>query len=60
VGIEIEPVAVSRKLLLLLIGAAAVLAVALHDERTSSFCAGLAAGAGAVFVISFIKRKRGS
>jgi hypothetical protein len=59
VGLEIEPVAVSRKWLLLLIGIAAVLAVALRDERTSSFCAGLAAGAGAVFVLSFMKRKRG-
>ncbi|HEY1252817.1 MAG TPA: hypothetical protein VGH97_16680 [Thermoanaerobaculia bacterium] len=49
-----EPIPVSRPLLFGLVAVGAVLAVATAPP-TSSFAAGFAAGAGAVFVISFMK-----
>lgn len=53
----VPPIAVSRPLLLGLLAAGAVVAVA-APPPTSSFAAGFAAGAGSVFVISFMKRPR--
>jgi hypothetical protein len=54
----VPPISVSRPLLFGLLAAGAVAAVAL-DPPHSSFAAGFAAGAGAVFVISFMKRADG-
>jgi hypothetical protein len=53
--IAVPPVEVSRPLLFGLLAAGAVGAVALEPPH-SSFAAGFAAGAGSVFVISFMKR----
>ena len=53
--IAVPPVAVSRPLLFGLLAVGAIGAVAL-DPPHSSFAAGFAAGAGSVFVISFMKR----
>ena len=50
----VEPVAVSRPLLFGLVAVGALAAV-VAPAPTSSFAAGFAAGAGAVFVISFMK-----
>jgi hypothetical protein len=56
----VPPIAVSRPLLFGLLAAGALGAVVLEPPH-SSFAAGFAAGAGAVFVISFMKRAgRGS
>ena len=52
----VEPIPVSRPLLFGLVAVGAVLAVA-APQPTSSFAAGFAAGAGAVFVLSFLKRR---
>jgi hypothetical protein len=53
----VPPIAVSRPLLFGLLAAGAVVAVA-APQPTSSFAAGFAAGAGAVFVLSFLKTSR--
>ncbi len=53
----VPPIAVSRSLLLGLLAAGAIVAVA-APQPTSSFAAGFAAGAGSVFVISFLKGQR--
>ena len=53
--IAIPPIAVSRPLLFGLLAVGAVGAVTL-DPPHSSFAAGFAAGAGSVFVLSFMKR----
>ena len=50
----VPPVAVSRPLLFGLLAAGAVVAVA-TSPPTSSFAAGFAAGAGSVFVLSFLQ-----
>jgi hypothetical protein len=50
----VEPIAVSRPLLFGLVAAGALVAVA-APQPTSSFAAGFAAGAGAVFVLSFMR-----
>jgi hypothetical protein len=55
---EVPPIAVSRPLLFGLLAAGAIAAVALEPPH-SSFAAGFAAGAGAVFVLSFLKGRRG-
>lgn len=52
----VQPIPVSRPLLVGLVAVGAVLAVATAPP-TSSFAAGFAAGAGAVFVISFMNRR---
>jgi hypothetical protein len=54
----VPPIAVSRPLLFGLLAAGAVGAVALEPPH-SSFAAGFAAGAGSVFVFSFMKRAGG-
>ncbi len=54
----VEPVAVSRPLLFGLLAVGALIAVA-ASPPTSSFAAGFAAGAGAVFVLSFMKGTAG-
>ena len=54
----VEPVAVSRPLLFGLLAVGALIAVA-ASPPTSSFAAGFAAGAGAVFVLSFMKGPAG-
>lgn len=51
------PIEVSRPLLLGLLAVGAVVAVA-APQPTSSFAAGFAAGAGSVFVVSFLKGRR--
>ena len=51
----VPPIAVSRPLLFGLLAAGAIGAVALEPPH-SSFAAGFAAGAGSVFVLSFMKR----
>lgn len=51
----VEPIAVSRPLLFGLVAAGALISVA-SPQPTSAFAAGFAAGAGAVFVLSFMKR----
>ncbi len=51
----VEPIPVSRPLLFGLVAVGAVLAAATAPP-TSSFAAGFAAGAGAVFVLSFMRR----
>ncbi len=57
--ILVPPVPVSRLLLLALVAVAAVTAVA-TTPPLSSFAGGFAAGAGAVFVISFLINPRRS
>jgi hypothetical protein len=54
---RVPPIAVSRPLLFGLVAAGAIAAVALPEPH-SSFGAGFAAGAGAVFVVSFVKGRR--
>ena len=54
----VPPIAVSRPLLLGLLAVGVVGAVALEPPH-SSFAAGFAAGAGSVFVVSFMKRAGG-
>lgn len=54
---NVPPVAVSRVVLLGLVAVAAVTAVA-TTPPLSSFAGGFAAGAGAVFVISFLLNPR--
>jgi hypothetical protein len=49
----VPPIAVSRPLLFGLLAVGAIVAVA-APQPTSSFAAGFAAGAGAVFVLSFV------
>jgi hypothetical protein len=56
--ISVPPIAVSRPLLFGLLAVGAIGAVAL-DPPHSSFAAGFAAGAGSVFVISFMNRAGG-
>ena len=51
----VEPIAVSRPLLFGLVAVGALVSVA-SPQPTSAFAAGFAAGAGAVFVLSFMKR----
>jgi hypothetical protein len=53
----VPPIAVSRPLLFGLLAAGAIVAVA-APQPTSSFAAGFAAGAGAVFVLSFLQAPR--
>ena len=53
--IAVAPIEVSRPLLFGLLAVGAVGAVVLEPPH-SSFAAGFAAGAGSVFVISFMKR----
>ncbi len=53
----VPPIAVSRPLLFGLLAVGAVVAVA-APQPTSSFAAGFAAGAGSVFVLSFMKTPR--
>jgi hypothetical protein len=55
--LAVPPIEVSRPLLFGLLAVGAVGAVTL-DPPHSSFAAGFAAGAGSVFVISFMKRAR--
>lgn len=55
---RVPPIAVSRPLLFGLVAAGAIAAVTLGEPH-SSFAAGFAAGAGAVFVLSFLKGRRG-
>ena len=54
----VPPIAVSRPLLFGLLAVGAIGAVALEPPH-SSFAAGFAAGAGSVFVLSFMKRAGG-
>jgi hypothetical protein len=54
---SVPPIAVSRPLLFGLLAVGAVVAVA-TPQPTSSFAAGFAAGAGSVFVLSFMKTPR--
>ena len=54
---SVPPIVVSRPLLLGLLAVGAVVAVA-APPPTSSFAAGFAAGAGSVFVVSFLKTPR--
>ena len=54
---SVPPIAVSRPLLFGLLAVGAVVAVA-APPPTSSFAAGFAAGAGSVFVLSFLKTPR--
>ena len=54
----VPPIAVSRPLLFGLLAAGAIVAVA-APQPTSSFAAGFAAGAGSVFVLSFLRNPRG-
>jgi hypothetical protein len=53
----VPPIVVSRPLLLGLLAAGVIVAFA-APQPTSSFAAGFAAGAGAVFVVSFLKAGR--
>ncbi len=55
----VEPIPVSRLLLFGLVAAGAVVAVTTAPP-TSSFAAGFAAGAGTVFVISFMRGREAS
>lgn len=55
----VPPIAVSRPLLFGLLAVGAIGAVALEPPH-SSFAAGFAAGAGSVFVLSFMKRAGGT
>ncbi len=52
------PIEVSRPLLLGLLAVGALVAVA-APQPTSSFAAGFAAGAGSVFIVSFMRSRRG-
>jgi hypothetical protein len=54
----VPPIAVSRPLLFGLVVVGAVVAVT-APQPTSSFAAGFAAGAGSVFVLSFMRHPRG-
>jgi hypothetical protein len=54
---SVPPITVSRPLLFGLLAVGAVVAVA-APQPTSSFAAGFAAGAGSVFVLSFMKTPR--
>jgi hypothetical protein len=54
---RVPPIEVSRPLLLGLLAVGAAVAVA-APQPTSSFGAGFAAGAGTVFVVSFLKTRR--
>jgi hypothetical protein len=54
---RVPPIAVSRPLLFGLLAVGAVVAVA-APQPTSTFAAGFAAGAGSVFVLSFMKPPR--
>jgi len=54
---SVPPIAVSRPLLFGLLAAGAIVAIA-APQPTSSFAAGFAAGAGAVFVLSFLQTPR--
>jgi hypothetical protein len=49
---------VSRGFFLAVVVAGALAAVAVRDARTSSFFAGFSAGAGLVFVASFLRNPR--
>lgn len=49
---------VSRPLVLAFVLAGAIGAVAVRDERTSSFLAGFGAGTGVLFVLSFLRNPR--
>ena len=51
----VEPIAVSRPLLFGLVAVGALVSVA-AAQPASAFAAGFAAGAGAVFVLSFMRR----
>lgn len=53
----VTPIEVSRLLLLLLVAAAAVVSVA-TTGTVSHFSGGFAAGAGSVFLVSFLKNPR--
>lgn len=53
----VPPVQVSRLLLLGLVAAGALAAV-VTSQPTSSFAGGFAAGAGAVFIVSFLSNPR--
>jgi hypothetical protein len=53
----VPPIAVSRPLLFGLVVVGAIVAVT-TSQPTSSFAAGFAAGAGTVFVISFMRNPR--
>lgn len=53
----VPPIEVSRPLLLGLFAVGAAVALA-APQPTSSFAAGFAAGAGSVFVVSFLKGRR--
>ncbi len=55
---SVPPIVVSRPLLLGLLAVGALVAVA-APQPTSSFAAGFAAGAGSVFVVSFMRARRG-
>jgi hypothetical protein len=55
--LAVPPIAVSRPLLFGLLAVGAVVAVA-APQPTSTFAAGFAAGAGSVFVLSFMKTPR--
>ncbi len=54
---SVPPIAVSRPLLFGLLAIGAAVAVA-APQPTSSFAAGFAAGAGSVFILSFMKTPR--
>ena len=54
---NVPPITVSRPLLFGLLAAGALVAVVV-PQPTSSFAAGFAAGAGAVFVLSFMANPR--
>lgn len=56
-GPLVPPVEVSRLLLLGFVAVGALVAIG-GPESVSSFAAGFAAGAGAVFIVSFAKRPR--
>jgi hypothetical protein len=49
---------VSRPLCLVFVLAGALGAVAVRDERTSSFLAGFGTGTGVLFVLSFLRNPR--
>lgn len=54
---SVPPVEVSRLLLLLLVAVGAVVSI-VAEGRISNFAGGFAVGAGAVFVVSWLKRSR--
>jgi len=54
---SLPPIVVSRPLLFGLLAVGAVVAVA-APQPTSSFGAGVAVGAGSVFVLSFLRERR--